>query len=177
MVFTNHVFSSWAELQAWTSLSFSTQSGRHAVGDRSRMVSPSVGSIQLTTSVNHVTIASSVAEGNEKPTTIEEALEATPPPAATKIKGRKVGVRKSLHTSVASVEVPKILNLGAKFEDDEQGTTNSDPGLNDEGQPTDDIVESPIKKKKKDSTKKKATAIRVTQGRQNRFAANQKSLR
>ena len=81
---------SLAKLQAWTSLSFSTQSGRHAVGNRSRTVSPSVGSIRLNTHVDgkdHGTIASPIAEGNENPAATEDAHEATPPLVATESKG------------------------------------------------------------------------------------------
>jgi len=170
-----------ADLQAWTSLSFSTQSGRHAAGNRSRTLSPSIGSIRNNTGgllQSRGTIASPVLEEDGTPAESKDAPQATLEIQATDSTGRRTGVRKSLHGVCLSVEVPSVENVGAEFQDDEQGTVNSDPSLSDDGLPSNQVAESPAKKRKKESFQKKGRADRLAQAlkRHTRSSAKEKLL-
>jgi len=119
----------FANLQAWTSLSFSIESGRLALGTRLRTISPSIGSIRLNTSrptQGRGAIASPVPKEDDKsPIQYKDFSQSALEIETTD--SRKVGVRKSLHGVSVLAKVPAVEIVGAEFEDDEQGTANSDP--------------------------------------------------
>jgi hypothetical protein len=146
-------------------------------------VSPSVGSIRNNTGgllQSRGSIASPVLEEDGTPAESEDDPQKTPEIQAIDSTGRRTGVRKSLHGVCLSVEVPSVENVGAEFQDDEQGMANSDPSRSDDELPSDQVAESPAKKRKKESSQKKGRADHLAQAlkRHTRSSAKEKlSLR
>lgn len=142
-----------------TFLSYSTQSGRQADLSRARTLSPSVGSIKMSSQGNPRLPSKSLSSHVlEDPHDEEGALqeeEMSPAKQTVADAKRKKGARKNLAPSTVEVlEEPKY-SVGAEFEDNEDTTTaNSEPSRTTaDNQEDDEDVETPAKKKLRRSRK------------------------
>lgn len=141
-----------------TSLSYSNQSGRYFKEDRSRTMSPSVGSIKLSSQLGREALPKRIAspvlempateEGS--PSEIESPAKEIIPEKQVESEGkRRKGARKSLTVAVIHDDEQPKSRLLTELEDEEDlATANSEPSLGHEDEPYDGAeVDSPAKKK------------------------------